>query len=103
MKQHGKVVRAASAPRAGKRVQDVIEKINPAHEEMDFEEFALQALEVLPEPPYPMFHCVWSGFNDAARVAFPDVDPCQALIDMGKRNLITVRPFKGGALIGPPK
>lgn len=86
-----------------KRIQEVIEKVNPADEDVDFEQFALMALDTLPEAPYNTFHCIWTGFNDAAKVVFPDIDPCQALKDMGKRKLITVRPFKGGALIGPVK
>ncbi len=98
-----KAANVSDAPKTGKRIREVIERINPAGEEMDFEQFALTALNVLPEPPYTGFHCVWSGFNDAARVVFPGTDPCKELIAMGKRKLITVRPMKGGAIIGPPK
>jgi len=92
-----------SQVKGGKRVRELIDRVNPAGEDMDFEQFALQAVQVLPEPPYMTFHCVWSGFNEAARIVFPGTDPCQALIAMGRRKLITVRPFLGGALIGPRK
>jgi hypothetical protein len=64
-------------------------------------ELVLLGLERLPEPPYKGFHCVWSGFNDAFRVVFPELDPKEELLRLRDEGVIVVKPCKGGAIIEP--
>lgn len=66
------------------------------------EEFTIRAIERLRESGYKGIHSVYSGFNDAFRMYFPNIDPVAATIRLAEAGKIQVRFAKGGAMLYKP-
>lgn len=66
------------------------------------EEFTLRAIEQLKKPEQKGIHTVYSGFNEAFRIWFPDKDPITEVQALAKAGKIDFRLAKGGAVIYPP-
>lgn len=71
-------------------------------QKLTVEEFVLRAIDRLAQSGRTTIHTVYSGFNEAFRTYFPELDPVkevQRLTDEGK---IVSRLARGGAVIGKP-
>ena len=66
------------------------------------EEFALRAIEKLRKPEYAGIHAVYSGFNQAFRRYFPDLDPVVEMKKLAEEGKIQIRPARGGATLLRP-
>ena len=66
------------------------------------EEFVLLALKKLKKPDYDGIHPVYSGFNEAFREYFPQLDPVKTMKELAANGKITLRPTRGGAAIYAP-
>lgn len=79
---------------------DAARKVSPA-------EFTLQAIRDLRKPPYKSIHTVFSGFNDAFRKYFPNLDPVKTVTELNENGVIVSKITRGGALLyipgEPPK
>jgi len=67
--------------------------------EMTVEEFIMKAIEKLRDPKYKGIHTVFSGFNEAFRKYFPNLDPVKETKRLAREGKIVIRPVKGGAII----
>jgi len=65
-------------------------------------EFTLRAIRDLRKPPHKGIHSVFSGFNAAFRIYFPDLDPVQTVIELAEKNIIVSKKTRGGALLYVP-
>lgn len=67
------------------------------------EEFVMRALETLPDKTkgYAGFHTVFSGFNDAFRQMYPDLNPVEVTKQMELAGQISITPVKRGVMIFP--
>lgn len=64
------------------------------------EEFVLRAIDKLRDLTRSKgIHTVFSGFNQAFREYFPDLDPVEVTNRLAKEGKIAIRFVKGGALI----
>lgn len=66
------------------------------------EEFVLRAIETLRQPPYKGVHSVYSGFNEAFRKYFPNLDPVETTNELAEQGKIAVRPARGGVILYKP-
>jgi len=71
-------------------------------EKPNVEEFILTAIEKLRTPNYKGIHTVYSGFNEAFREYFPDLDPVKETERLSREGKIEIRPAKGGVMIYKP-
>ncbi len=72
------------------------ERLTPA-------EFVLRAIETLGDPKRSKgIHSVYSGFNDAIREYFPDLNPVEITSKMAEEGKIDVRPVRGGVMLYKP-
>ena len=65
------------------------------------EEFVHIALEKLKKPEHKGIHAVYSGFNEAFREYFPQLDPVKTMKELAANGKIRLRPARGGAVIYP--
>lgn len=65
------------------------------------EEFVFLALEKLKKPEHKGIHAVYSGFNEAFREYFPQLDPVKTMKELAANGKIKIRPTRGGAVIYP--
>lgn len=63
------------------------------------EQFVLTAIQTLREGTYKGIHTVYSGFNEAFRLKFPELDPIAVTKQMAATGQIEVRVVRGGAII----
>lgn len=66
------------------------------------EEFVLRAIETLRQPPYKSIHSVYSGFNEAFRKYFPNLDPVETTNELAEQGKIAIRPARGGVILYKP-
>jgi hypothetical protein len=74
-----------------------------AEERLTPEQFVLRALETLGDPKRSKgIHSVYSGFNQAFREYFPDLNPVEATTQLAQAGKIEVRPVRGGVMLYKP-
>ena len=66
------------------------------------DQFILDAIARLRKPPHEGIHVVFSNFN-AAFLKYYGSEARPFVDDAAKRKLISLRPARGGAIIGPYK
>lgn len=66
------------------------------------EKFTLDAITTLREGVYKGIHTVYSGFNEAFRLQFPDLDPIVETKKLSELGKIVIRVVRGGAIIYRP-
>lgn len=63
------------------------------------ETFTIKAIETLRTPGYKGIHVVFSGFNSAFKLQFPNVDVREVTKAMAERGQIVIVPAKRGAML----
>lgn len=63
------------------------------------EEFVVHAIQTLRVPPFKGIHARLSGFTAAFRRRFPDLDPIAVTRCLAARDIIEIRPVKGGVML----
>lgn len=74
-------------------------KMKKKTDKLTVEQFVLRAIETLANPGYKGIHTVISGFNNAFRAYFPDLDPIEETRKLASADKIVIRPVKGGVMI----
>jgi len=65
-------------------------------------EFVQAAVKALRTGNYKGIHSVYSGFNEAFRLAFPGGNPVETTNALAAQNKIVVRPSRGGVMLYLP-
>jgi hypothetical protein len=63
------------------------------------EEFVIHAIQTLRVPPFKGIHARLSGFTAAFRRRFPGLDPVAVTQRLAARDIIEIRPVKGGVML----
>ena len=67
------------------------------------EAFVVRAIERLRRPGYKGIHVVYSGFNEAFKLRFPNVSGREVTDAMTKAGTLVVIPAKGGVMLYKPE
>lgn len=76
--------------------------MNGSSDRMTEEEFVINSIKKLREPPYKGIHSVYSGFNRAFRVYF-NKDPVKTTQRLAEEGKLVVKPVKGGVILYLPE
>ncbi|HMK42943.1 MAG TPA: hypothetical protein VK445_02275 [Dissulfurispiraceae bacterium] len=72
-------------------------------DKMSYEEFIKKAIVNLRKDNYKGIHTVYSGFNQAFKKHYGDVDPITVTNDLAAQGKIVVRPVRGGVMLYLPE
>ncbi|KAF0182339.1 MAG: hypothetical protein FD164_1178 [Nitrospirae bacterium] len=72
-------------------------------EKLSYEEFIKKAIVKLRKDSYKGIHTVYSGFNQAFKKHYGDVDPIQATNELAAQGKIVIRPVRGGVMLYLPE
>ncbi|MCD6309614.1 MAG: hypothetical protein J7M18_02805, partial [Candidatus Eremiobacteraeota bacterium] len=86
------------APAYANKAQQALKKMN-LPENATVEEFVIRAIETLREGNYKGIHTVYSGFNEAFRKYFPNLDLVKTIDQLVNDGKIARRPGKGGVVL----
>ena len=67
------------------------------------EEFVKKAIVSLRKDNYKGIHTVYSGFNEAFKEYFDGASPVDATNGLAKKDLIVIRPVRGGVMLYLPE
>jgi len=67
------------------------------------EEFVRLAVVKLRRENYKGIHSVYSGFNDAFKTYFADMNPIEVTGELARAGKLTLRPVKGGVMLYLPE
>lgn len=71
-------------------------------EKLSYEEFITKAIVSLRKDGYKGIHTVYSGFNEAFKDYYPNVNPIDVTNALAKEGKIVIRPVKGGVMLYLP-
>ena len=71
-------------------------------EKLSVEAFTILAIKTLRTPGKRGLHTVWSGFNDAFRKYFPNLNPIEETKRLKMEKKIDMHPVRGGVMIYLP-
>lgn len=74
----------------------------PAEPRLTPEAFVHRAIRTLRTPKSKGIHSVYSGFNDAFKRYFPDLDPVATTTRLAQEGRIELRPVRGGVMLYLP-
>lgn len=72
-------------------------------EKLSYEEFIKKAIVKLRKDNYKGIHTVYSGFNQAFKKHYGEVDPIQVTNELASQGKIVIRPVRGGVMLYLPE
>ncbi len=72
-------------------------------EKLSYEEFIKKAIVKLRKDNYKGIHTVYSGFNQAFKKHYGEVDPIQVTNELAAQGKVVIRPVRGGVMLYLPE
>lgn len=72
-------------------------------EKLSYEEFVKKAIVTLRKEGFKGIHTVYSGFNEAFKKYYENVNPIETTTKLAEEGKIVIRPAKGGVMLYLPE